>query len=333
MLKIKNKMFLCFVLILAMCFFVACSKENEKGQSENNAEVNKIYNPFTGLVVKKMPAKPLVVSIDNNPDARPQTGLSQADIVYEIPAEGGISRYVAVFYGQKVDVIGPVRSSRPYIIDVARQWDALFVHAGGSNDAYVYLKKKVVDYLDEIYNSKYFWRDKSRKAPHNLYTSTALLAEAIADKGYKTGIEVEAYVWSEEAPAFAEPAAWVKIYYPSAKVEYEYDEASGLYLRYLKGDPCLDKGDGEQWKAANVVVQRVSSKVLDSEGRLEINLVGSGKAWLLRDGVVQEGTWKRTSPDSMTRYYDSNGNEWSLKPGQTWIQMIDQNVKFTLPEE
>lgn len=152
--------------------------------------------PLTGLEVKQPDiSRPIAVMINNAPAARPQSGLSQADMVYEVLAEGGITRLVAVYQSYHGDVtIGPVRSIRPYLIGIGDSLHALLVHAGGSTDAYAILQGGGREHLDEITNaSAPFWRDSSRKAPHNLYTNEVKLREAAAKKGYEETVTIPAF--------------------------------------------------------------------------------------------------------------------------------------------
>ncbi|WP_458120099.1 DUF3048 domain-containing protein [Paenibacillus sp. Z6-24] len=152
--------------------------------------------PLTGLPVKQPDlARPVAVMINNAPAARPQSGLAEADMVYEVLAEGGITRLVAVYQSYHGDAaIGPVRSIRPYLITLGETVNGLLVHAGGSNDAYAILQNGGKEHLDEITNaSAPFWRDSSRKAPHNLYTNEQKLRKAAADKGYTEQLTLPVY--------------------------------------------------------------------------------------------------------------------------------------------
>lgn len=152
--------------------------------------------PLTGLPVKQPDlARPVAVMINNAPAARPQSGLAEADMVYEVLAEGGITRLVAIYQSYHGDAtIGPVRSIRPYLITLGETVNGLLVHAGGSTDAYAILQNGGKQHLDEITNaSAPFWRDSSRKAPHNLYTNEQKLRKAAADKGYTEQVTLPVY--------------------------------------------------------------------------------------------------------------------------------------------
>lgn len=273
--------------------------------------------------------RPLVVTIDNLSRARPQSGLNKADLLYELPAEGGISRFLAIFYCGSSEVVGPIRSARPYLVDVAKEYGGMYIHVGGSQDALNYLATGGWPYLNEFSSGKYFWRDKKRRAPHNLYTSTENLAKAMADKGWDEEIVPRAFLFLEEGERIVgtEKADIVRINYIHARNTYTYDQENGFYWRQINNNPHVDAESDEQLTAVNIIVQKVSSRVLDREGRLAINMVGEGEALLFSQGLVKKGVWKRPSLGEPTIFGDENGLEWKLAPGTTWIQVTDQTVK------
>lgn len=171
------------------------AKVTEPITPEKPAEV--VYTaPLTGLPVDQPSlSRPIAVMINNAPAARPQSGLAQADMVYEVLAEGGITRLIAVYQSYHGDVtIGPVRSIRPYLIGIGESMNALLVHAGGSPEAYSILQQGNKEHLDEITNaSAPFWRDSSRKAPHNLYTNEEKLRKGALQKKYKQEVTMPTY--------------------------------------------------------------------------------------------------------------------------------------------
>ncbi len=318
------------MLIMTALFVTSCSKTDNQ---EKTQTTEPIYNPLTHEQVSSsqdLERRVFIVSIDNSSTARPQSGISSADIMYEVPAEGGISRYLALFYVGSADTIGPVRSARPYMVDVAREWNAVFVHCGWSEDAKAYLQKGYVDYINEFGYGSSFWRDKSRKAPHNLYTSTENLYAILDKKGWDSVSQVREFpFYSSDDVLVGDKADLVDINYPAAKNRYKYDVESGLYLRYINSEAQIDPSNDKQIEVANVIVQKVSSKVLDSAGRLSINLTGSGEAILFSKGTVRIGTWKRDDLNSPTYFCDDAGDEWQLAPGKTWIQVCNQYVKIS----
>jgi CubicO group peptidase (beta-lactamase class C family) len=285
--------------------------------------------PLDGTMLYKMPTRAVAITIDNNGSAQPQTGLTQADIVYEVPVEGGITRFLAVFFHGEADVIGPIRSARPYLIDIAREWDAVYIHAGQSPQAQAYFSRSRIAHINEMFHPSGFWRDKGRSAPHNLYSSTQNLWKEIVELGLDKTAVPEGFSFRLDGEALkGESATELSIPYLYSKVSYRYDETTGTYLRYQFGKPYRDLGSGEQLSAANVILQQVSTRAFDAEGRLEVNLIGDGVAILFSDGHAQQGTWKRDSVTSRTIFRDSDGNEMMLKPGQTWIQMVTRSTNY-----
>jgi hypothetical protein len=288
-----------------------------------------LLNPLTNLPLDDEEAKQrrlILVCIDNYKTARPQAGISAAELMYEVSAEGGISRLMALFFADTLKLIGPVRSARPYMVDVAREWQALFVHCGGSPDALNYLDTGTVNWIDEMSYSQYFWRDKTRDMPHNLFTSSANLYSFLQDKGWEQAVTPRAlsfFAEDEGPPAEASLADTVYIDFPANKNTYIYDPQSWLYARSIDDEPHIDLFTGEQIQASNLLVQRIKSTVLDDEGRLALTLVGEGEAQLFTRGTVQEGTWKRASLTEPTRFYGADGAEWQLASGQTWIHLCD----------
>ena len=282
MLKLKSLPLL-LIFLCALVMLTSCSKQNEGNQNTYIKETFAYTNPFTGEGLNELALRPVCVSIDNQAGARMQSGLNQADLVYEVPAEGGISRYLAVYFSGEAAKIGPVRSARPYLIDIARGWQGVFIHCGGSPDAYSYLKKGVVDSIDEISWSKGFWRDKARKAPHNLYTSTPNLWEQIEKKDYGIQKEIMGFKFDSEAATVTGTLAQiVKLPYSGGKISFTYDAATGRYLRSVRDTPYTDNETGERLSADNIIIQQVNSKMLDSVGRLEIDLLGSGSTGRFR---------------------------------------------------
>lgn len=274
--------------------------------------------------------------INNAPAARPQSGLADADIVYEVLAEGGITRLVAIF--QSADSaaaaakLGPVRSIRPYLIDIGESYHGVLVHAGGSPDAYALIQSQHKEELDEIGKAgAFFWRDKARKAPHNLYTSLEKLREG-ADKLHYSAEDaaVPAYTFRGENDVLTggSPAAGVRIKFllDSYKVSYKYDEATKLYTRYIGDQPHADQETGEPLTAANVIVMGADHKVLDDVGRLSINLELGGKALLFQRGQVIEGRWVRKEGDVIR--FAKDGEEVPFYPGKIYINIVPNTPDF-----
>ncbi|EXX87020.1 hypothetical protein BG52_05090, partial [Paenibacillus darwinianus] len=273
--------------------------------------------------------RPVAVMINNYGAARPQSGLPQADMVWEVLAEGGITRLVAIFQnGDSTDPVGPIRSIRPYLIDIAESFGSIIVHAGGSQDAYAILQRQEKPYLDEITNAGgYFYRDKSRKAPHNLYASLDKLREAADKKGYAAAADVPVFRFMQTVapPAGADATAIeLRFMLKNYKVSYAYDTATQQYWRSVDGKPHTDRTSGEQLKAANLVVLSATHRVLDDVGRLDVDLQSGGQAMLFQLGKAVDATWERGG-DGVIRIM-KDGSELPFVPGKTFYHVVPNDT-------
>lgn len=305
----------------------------ELPEIEQQAEKPEHVAPLTGMPLEE-PAtgRPFAVMINNMSKARPQSGLTHADIVYEVLAEGGITRLIAIYQSdeQFEGKIGPIRSIRPYLIDIGESYNGVLVHAGGSPDAYAILQKQRKDYMDEITNAgNYYWRDKSRKAPHNLYSDLAKLKEGAEKKKYAQDAAIPAYPFLEEdSLPSGEEAKRIELQFllKNYRVSYEYDEETKLYKRYIDGKPHIDLETEEQLTATNLVVLGADHKTLDDVGRLAINLEQGGEAVLFQRGKMIECRWSR-APGDIIRI-SKDGRELPFYPGKTYYHIVPNSPTF-----
>jgi hypothetical protein len=267
------------------------------------------------------------VEVENMIDGRPLSGLAKASLVIEAPVEGGITRFLAVYAAaEKVARIGPVRSARPYFLEWAQEFDSLYAHCGGSPDALAKLKAIDMRDLNQFYAGKYFWRDTGRDAPHNVYTSTDLLADAAADKfGVRAVRSIASWPYKDEAAAESRPEKTADIIIEYSTVNYratwKYDREKNDYRR-AQGEDWQDDEGGMPIRAKNVVVQFHQIKILDSIGRRSIETGGEGKVLVARDGQTIVATWKKKSAADRTRYYDDEGAEMEFNVGPTWVEIV-----------
>ena len=270
----------------------------------------------------------IAVVIENYTPIRDlQKGLEEASIVYEAPAEGGITRLLAVYDNGPVDAIGPVRSARPYFITWASELRAGFVHVGGSQDALNSLKDNFRLFnIDEFSDSKTIWRDNTLTAPHNAYTSTSNVLNRLNGSKYYYPVKTKRFQFKDPNETQGDTRN-ITIDFSLAPyaVKYVYDPAVKTYTRYNGG--ILH----HNIKPSNVLVQFVDTEVLDDDGRLRIQTKGTGKAYVFRDGEMIEGTWEKDSSinsddqamdESWTKFFDKNGNEIKLNKGQIWIEVV-----------
>jgi hypothetical protein len=294
--------------------------------------------PLCGVETKKADLlhRPLAVILDNHSLARPQSGLDDACLVYEVLTEGGITRFVAFFLHNDTAAIGPVRSLRPYFLDLAMPLGAPIAHSGGSPraiDDSLTLKPSSMS-IDEMVLSRAFWRVAARTSPHNCYTSLSALRAASVSVSYEgkslSATTPTAFNFAPAAdkvafPSSSQPSRRLTLSYEGGAdnyaVTFDYDPATGQWMRYLTGSAQIDAATGRQLRATTVIVQYVSSWVVpgDAEGRLELALTGSGAAKVFSLGRVFGATWSKPSRTARLAYSDASGNPLTLPPGPVWV--------------
>jgi hypothetical protein len=275
--------------------------------------------------------RPMIVMIDNHPDAYPQTGLDHAAVVFEALAEFGVTRFMALYAPDDtldVPVIGPVRSTRLYFVQWAMGFHALYAHAGGSPEGL-----SLVESTDQLINldalkgasSIYFGRDNDRDAPHNLYTSSAELQQAALALGVADLSQPElGFLFKSDAPKEQRPAAQLIDYffiYRQDNAGWSYDPATNGYLRLRRGKPARDAATDQQLWAKDVVVLEIKEAPIagDPKGRIDQNVIGSGRARVFMDGVEREVTWRKETPEAPLRFFDDASTETRLNAGPLWI--------------
>ncbi len=279
--------------------------------------------------------------IDDNVQARPQAGFNAASIVYQAPADGGEDRYMLVFQEGDADMVGPVRSGRPYFVRWAAEFRSAFAHYGGDTKTL----EQVIPPMDGslIYDvdalsggGAAFHRINTRAAPHNAYTSTAVLRK-VATKLGGPGAMVDGlpgWTFMEDGPADARPASGsITVPYGRGDTGYTYDRKANAYLRSVAGRAQTDQGDGKRVIARNVIVlfQRLSYDPDSEPGyrRPILDQIGSGDAIVFRDGARVDGTWKKDDIGGLTRLYDKAGAEIPLVRGRIFVQVVDKGTKVT----
>ncbi|MFZ5950827.1 MAG: DUF3048 domain-containing protein [Candidatus Rifleibacteriota bacterium] len=274
--------------------------------------------------------RPLAVMIENHNKARPQSGLINAEIVYEIPVEGGITRFMALFL-HTPGILGPVRSCREYFVDRAIEVSALYVHCGGSPMGYAYISKSKINSIDEIKHGKPFFRDNTRKAPHNLYTKGTELVKYMAGSIPMKLPQKPVPLNYGPVPSIGDkPGQELKIrYHGNYKMNYKFK--NGVYERFMNGEKHTDRESGRQIAPKTVILQTANMKTIDAAGRQEISFIGSGPAMVFYGGRMLETTWKKSSASGMTDYFDRNGKKVVFdQTGAVWIQVVSPSLNVAL---
>jgi hypothetical protein len=289
--------------------------------------------PLTGKLVSPATAKrhAMAVMIDDLRAARPQSGLSYADVVWQAPAEGGIPRYMAIFQSRLPKDIGPVRSARQYYILWAAEWKAAYAHAGGSPQALSTLRSKgngkLVYNVDGFRFGGSFRRITWKFPPHNLYTTGKTLRSLTKRVGAKDKAYKPAWQFAPDAPLEARPyGGSITVKYLANAITYKYDRKTNTYLRSVTGESKeKDESNKQRIAPKNVVVMLMHFGALNDgshKHRLEAQVVGSGPAWISTNGKTIKGTWKKTGNTKPTQFFDKDGNPVTLTVGQTFIQVM-----------
>lgn len=280
--------------------------------------------------------RPVAVKIDNVPAARPQVGLDQACIVYEHMAEGGITRFTAIYHTEETEV-GPVRSARRVDLQIVPQYQAFFAHVGGAPAEMAAIKTyKLLD-VDQFFNPGAYYYARQRPAPNNVYTSVSRIRRAGEALGYGREASLEGFPFAEKMPAAGRPATEIVLPYPSpSQGEFRYDSQTGDYIRFTGGRPHTDAASGQAVRVKNVIIQRVPSWIVSytedvlGAPSLDFNLIGEGQATVFRDGKAIEGKWVRPSLAAWTSFYDEAGEPISLAPGEIWISLVSPNDQVVI---
>ena len=289
--------------------------------------------PGADAVRSKLPA--LVVKIDNHPQARPQSGLTQADVVYEEIVEG-ITRFFAVFHSDTSDPVGPVRSARTTDVSLLDQLNhPLFAWSGGNNGVIRALRAaKVATDLGASTGSNYrlagYYRDSSRRTPHNLFTTTTNLW-SLTPEGSAPPSPLFTYRAPGAAPAGATPVTGAKLSLAATKVQWQWDQATGGWRRSQDNTPHVD-AKGVQIAPQNVVIMFVPYRKSAADPiSPEAVTVGQGEAWVLTNGGVVKGTWSRPDPSKPAVLRDAGGQEIGLTPGRTWVELAQAGDAVLIP--
>jgi hypothetical protein len=301
-------------------------------------EARDVPNPLNGVLYTKTESEawkdrlPLAVIIENHTDARPQSGMSKAEITYEALAEGGITRTLNVFLAEDTQ-LGPIRSNRPYFLDWLSEYGAGYAHVGGSPEAQALVRQYRLKDLDQFaLGTSAYERVSYRFAPHNVYTTTARLRSVAKSRyGYVGPVKIEMWAFKKkEATIGARPKSFtLKIGFGANyslddfDVEWRYDPKNNVYLRWNGGAVHTDAVTKQQLTAKTIVVQSMVTGLANSgSSRLKMQTTGSGAVKIFTDGKVIVGIWKKPSRTARTRFYDKTGAEIQLNRGKIWIEIV-----------
>lgn len=322
----------------------------------NAGEEPEFINPLTGLEATKdlSNKRPVAIMINNIKAACPQVGIGQADIIYECLAEGGITRLLMLSSDyEELEKVGSIRSSRPYYIDFAMSHDAIYVHAGGSEDAYSAIRSRNINNMDGVngaHSEAIFYRDperlKTMSYEHTMVSEGEMLAKGIELFGYRTehddGFEnaIVTPEWGYSVELTGDDAQYIKIPYNATGadtqvVEYEYDAESGKYYRWQHTHTAhIDSTTGEQLAFENIIILNMPHVVTnDSYGHREVDTVGKGSGYYITGGKLIEIEWSKAGQDSEISFTDTDGVPLVINKGKTMINVTGDDVYSALTIE
>ncbi len=304
-------------------------------------------NPFTGLKLdaEALKRRPILIKIANTSDIRPQSNLATADIVVEHYAEGGITRFTALYLANAPDRVGSVRSCRLIDIELPKIFDAALVCSGTSPGVKPLMRESwgfqndltmISDFGPYECPSCPMFRTSDRVPPHNLFANAGDVWKELDKRENNQPTTFKSWAFSNAAPSTGTNAKSFDLGYRSGVVGWRYDSATKLWSRTLSGQSFDDAETGKQITAANIlVVNAFHATTLiqeDTTGSrsIQIQLWGEGPLKVFRDGKMIEGVWRRPGDVGILELRDSNGQPIALKPGNTWIQLVPGDLEVTV---
>lgn len=338
---IKALIIILVILIIAAGGTLAYKISKDKEKNNNSeTEVSKVEEPKKEKEVQifKGNERPIAVMIDNHSDAWPQAGLNKAYMVYEIVVEGGETRLMALFKGQDLDKIGPVRSARHYFIDYAMENDAIYVHFGQSPQAQSDIKKYSINDINGIAeDGTTFWRVKDKVAPHNAVTSTEKLLKSAKDKKFRTTSKEKSVLnYSAEELNLENGISANEITIPHSNlqtVKYKYDENNKTYIRYARGKEQTDWETKAAVQTKNIIITFCDNYTLsdvENKGRQGLKNIGTFDGYYITNGKAIKIKCTKNARDEKTVYKDLQGNEIKVNDGNTFVNICPTNAKIQI---
>jgi hypothetical protein len=305
------------------------------------------FDPLTGQVAADpslLNLRPLGIKVSNFPrSARPQAGLSKADLLFEMYTEEGTTRFLALYYGQSADKVGPMRSARVEDTSIIPLYDAILAHVQAYQDVWDKMYSSGIDFINEFPAAcPAICRDSTvTEKVNSAFGNTTALDAYAKNVRLETGRpNLAGMVFDPTPPAKATPAQGLQVVFSrSARAEWRFDSGSGMYLRFSENDagamvPLNDRTTNRQLAVANALVlfvpfNRFYGKTTSAE-MWSLGLTGSGKAIFFRDGDVVTGTWKRVNPGQPLQFFGPDGKPYALKPGNSWIGIVGRSSS-TIP--
>lgn len=275
---------------------------------------------LTGEICDNATKRPIAIMVSSDAEARPLSGLGQADMVFEMPVTpSGVTRMMAVFQCEQSREVGSVRSSRSDFVPLALGLNAIYGHFGGEHTVLEALNKGVIDNIDGLkYDGTIYYRKSGIPRPHNAFTNFELLTKIISLLGYKTENTFAGYPHEKNSKSLGVEAPG-NLYDNGFTVTWRYDVNSNTYFRSRDGHAEMDKNTNQQVGVKNVVVAQTTWSPI-SKDYLRIKTVGGGVVVIYKNGQRIAGTWKKADNKAKLFFYDAQGEEVQFAPGKIWVE-------------
>lgn len=318
----KKKLYI-WIGVIAVVVGVGIFSAIHKNEfSISGPEREKKLSSISGQECENADRRPFAVMVSSDAETRPLSGISEADMVFEMPVvENGFTRMMAVYQCGRPKEIGSVRSARLDFVPLALGLDVVYAHFGGEHEVLEELNSGIIDNIDGLkYDEIYYYRKKGIPMPHNSFTNFDLLGEISSKLGYKLSDEGIGYPHEKERgsqgeiqppPVFKEPFV----------VDWKYDKNTNSYFRSRSGKPEIDKNTGGQVEAKNVVIIETTWSPINKD-YIRVKTIGSGKAAIYKNGQIISGSWEKKDDKSKLYFYDQGGREIKFVPGSIWVEII-----------
>jgi len=307
------------------------NNEKEKNDEEEDKTEEEIkMNLLNGIRCENANRRPFAITLAGDLEAWPISGISEADLVIEMPVvTGGITRYLAVYICNNPEEIGSIRSARHDFIPLAMGFDAILAHWGGSHYALDKLNNKIMDNINALYlDGSVFYRKPGLPKPHDGFTIIERLQEYSERMGYRLESNFDGYKFHREENPSDKNGELIINYYSIYKVNYEYNAETNLYLRSKGDKEDIDKLDSEQITAKNVVIMFAASRQIEGQYN-DMDIEGEGKAIIYQNGREIKGVWQKDKNNMKSKlyFYNESGEEIEFVSGKIWIQVVEPGQK------
>jgi len=332
--KFKITIIILIILVIAgFLFWKLGGRSINIGSSSQQTTNKDNVNPITGEKCENYNRRPIAVMLATDPETRPLSGISQADLVVEMLVTNTITRLMAVYVCETPEEIGSARSARHDYIPLAMGWDAIYAHWGGSHYALDKLDKGIMDNIDAMVNPyNAFWQKSGMPMPHNGFTTMERLLNAAEKLGYRLTNKFEGYphLKLDEASSEAlEKGRLIIGYSGHFKVSYEYNKEENIYRRWRDNLREIDKNNNNQAEANVVVIMRADSRMIEPPNYNDVDVEGEGEAIIYQNGVEIKGFWKKegTYSKSKLKFLNDKGKEIEFASGKIWLEIVDPTTE------